>query len=345
VAALSNAPRFLPAASGEADALPGRGLRVLTITNMYPTPERPAYGSFVEAQVSSLRRAGVGMDVHFIDGRRSKWEYVSAFATLRRRLARGGYDLVHAHYGFSGFYPIALASPLPLVTTFHGDDVMLGENLPRLKTFVRELVSRRADAVIVQSAEMKEILGLESARVIPMGVDLERFRPMDRSACRLAAGYAPDLRYALFPYDRSRRVKGFDLAAAAVALVTRINPAVRLRTVAGEPPERMPLHFNAADLLLFTSLREGSPTAVKEALACDLPIVATAAGDVAERIAGVAGCWLVERSADRVASAVLRVLEDHDPRSAGRAAVGPLDIGAVALRLIEVYRTLVPRHA
>src|SRR5262249_7772645 len=163
------------------------GLRVLTITNLYPTPGSPAYGSFIASQVESLRAAGVATDVDFIDGRRSKWEYLRALPRIRHRLRSGGYDLAHAHYGYRGVYPL-LFHGIPVVVSFLGDDVIMGhERLSALKQRVRDYVVERADAIIVKSEEMKDVLerrapGRGSAHgsrihVVPNGVDLERFAP------------------------------------------------------------------------------------------------------------------------------------------------------------------------
>jgi glycosyltransferase involved in cell wall biosynthesis len=318
----------------------GEGLRVLTVTNMYPTPDAPAYGSFIASQVESLREEGVETDVDFIDGRRSKWAYVRALPRIRASVARGRYDLVHAHYGYSGVYPL-LFHALPVVVSFCGDDVIMGhEKLSWLKRRVRDYVSARADAVIVKTQEMKDVLGLAGVQVVPNGVDLRRFNPRDRRACRREAGYQEGRRYVLFPYDPSRSQKGYGLAASAMEIVTRELPNTELRVVWGTPPETMPLHYNAADLLLHTSRWEGSPNAVKEALACDLPVVAVASGDLEARLARARGCHLVERSPQALASAILAVLADPDPRAFGRAAVEELDIRATARRIIRLYKSL-----
>src|SRR5262249_48770749 len=137
---------------------PGSGLKVLTITNLYPSPAAPAYGSFIASQVQSLIAEGVAMDVDFIDGRRSRWAYARALPRIRRRLREGGYDLVHAHYGFSGVYPLLFRRG-PVVVSLLGDDAIMGhERLSALKRLTRDFVVRRADAIIVKSPEMKSVL-------------------------------------------------------------------------------------------------------------------------------------------------------------------------------------------
>ena len=318
--------------------------RVLTLTNMYPTPERPSYGCFVEAQVESLRKQGLAVDVHFIDGRTSRWAYARALRSVREKMRSGAYDLVHAHYGYSALYPLVLGK-LPLIVTFHGSDVLIandGGAASRrwLDLKVRDYVAAHADAVIVQTPEMRDALrgAAKPVRVIPMGIDIERFRPLDRAACRSQLGYEATERAALFPYDPARTIKGHDLAKAAMALVRRDVPGARLRVVEGADPTDMPVHYNAADCLLIASVREGSPNTIKEALACNLPVVSTDCGDAATMLDGVSGCRIAERTAASLAAGLLEVFSRPDPRSNGRASVASLDLRATAARIAGVYQ-------
>jgi len=114
-------------------------MRVLIMTAMYPTPENPAFGSFIRTQVESLRRAGVDVEVLILRGRSRKWNYLKGIFQLRRRLARGSIDLVHAHYGLVGM--IARTQwKVPVVATYHGDDFVGNSQQAR-----KEDASKRAD--------------------------------------------------------------------------------------------------------------------------------------------------------------------------------------------------------
>ena len=158
--------------------------RVLVVTNLWPTEADPGYGSFVKAQMDSLRPLDVEYDVLFIDGRRSRWNYLRAIGELRRRLRGARYDLIHAHFGLSGWVA-RCQGRVPVVVSFMGDDV-LGRptRSGRITLYGRCLqisgyiLARIVPAVIVKSRQMKAKLRLDSARVIPNGVDLELFRPM-----------------------------------------------------------------------------------------------------------------------------------------------------------------------
>jgi glycosyltransferase involved in cell wall biosynthesis len=133
-------------------------------------------------------------------------------------------------------------------------------------------------------------------------------------------------------------VKRLDLARDAVAAATRLVGPIRFVVSDGTmPPESMPTLMNAADCLLLTSDYEGSPTVVKEALACNLPIVSVDAGDVAERLKGVEHSRIVSRDPGAIGRAVAEVLASRT-RSNGRASVRDLDSATIALRLIAAYR-------
>jgi len=147
--------------------------------------------------------------------------------------------------------------------------------------------ARVADAVVVMSRRMAADLGGD-CRVIPHGVDTEQFRPLDRRLARRELGWDDGRLHVLYPYDTARPVKNFPRAERIVGSVAdRISGEIALNVVTGVPHERMPAYMNAADALLLTSAHEGSPNAVKEALACNLPVVSTPVGDVPERLAGV----------------------------------------------------------
>jgi glycosyltransferase involved in cell wall biosynthesis len=312
-----------------------RPLNILTVTSIYPTPEEPGLGAFVASQVASLRKAGLGVDVLFLDARRSKWELVRGIAQVRTRAASGDYDLVHAHFGYNGV-PACLQSRLPVVISFCGTDL----NHPRFRPISR-WVARRADACIVKSDRLREILGIPAA-VIPNGVDTSRFRPIHRDEARRRLGLIPDARYALFVSNPARPEKRYDLAKAAVAAAQEASGPIEMLVLHNRPQHELPVYFNAADLLLLTSSSEGSPNAVKEAMACNLPIVSTDVGDVRQVLGKTHNCAVCDPVADSLAHGIRTVLCDG-ARSNGRSRIAHLASDAVAARIVAVYRRALDR--
>src|SRR6266567_1076118 len=238
--------------------------RVLVVTNLWPTERNPGYGSFVQAQMESLRPLGVEFDVLFLNGNESLWNYARGVRQLRRQLRSKPYDLVHAHFGLSGCVAL-FQSRTPVVVSFMGDDVLgrfkRNGRISLVGRFFRSssyFMSRRVAAVIVKSAEMKTTLRLSSARVIPNGVDLNLFQPMDRIKARRALGLAPGVRFVLFPFDPAIENKRYDLVEAAVNKAKRAIPELEILVVSGVPRDHMPLYLSAADALVIASQSEGS---------------------------------------------------------------------------------------
>jgi teichuronic acid biosynthesis glycosyltransferase TuaC len=308
-------------------------LRVLSVTNMWPVPTAPQFGIFVEREVCYLRRHGVAVDVLFINGRASRAAYLRAVTQLRAKLQGGSYNLIHAHYVFTGLV-CRTQRRLPIVLTHHGVEVMQGWQSP-----LCWVASRAVDAVVVRTDAMRTSLGLAQASVIPAGVDLDFFRPMPKMQARDVLSLPRGLKMAIF-VGEPRPEKRLALAQQAVALL----PDVSLHHVHGVGPECVRMFMNAADVLVLTSRREGSPNVVKEALACNLPVVAVDVGDVAGLIGSVDGCHLVEPSPLDVARGIRRVLDEEGPFN-GREAVATLAWPNMTRRLIEVYEKVMAAHA
>ena len=316
----------------------GVTLHVLLVTNMWPTEEDPGFGVFVHQQVEALRRLGVDFDVLLIHGRRGRQVYARAVRDVRDRLRSGHYDLIHAHYVLSGLACVmarpGVPSP-PLLVTHHGVEVFDGWQAP-LSAFV----TARADETIVVSAAMAERLGLGPESVIPMGVDLEGFAPGSRAEARAALGLGGSDELVAW-VGAERPEKRLDLARAAVNVLQVRRPDVRLHQVTGRPHSEVPLHMRAADCLLLTSSREGAPVVVKEALACDLPVVSTDVGDVAEITAEVEGCAIAAPTPEALAAALDAALEHG--RVAGRAVVERYGVDRMAERVLAAYERVAER--
>src|SRR5690348_13811789 len=309
----------------------GRPIRVLMLTCAWPPPDRPGYTTtFIRRQVEFLQAAGVAVDVFHVTSAMRPTNYLRAWIGARRRATPDRYDLVHAQFGQSGL--VALPKRLPLVVTFRGDDLqgIVGRDLRvtaagRVLQTVSRLVARAADACIVVSEHMKAFLPRSvPATVIPSGLDFGQFRPMPRDDARAHLGLPPDKRLVLFVGNPAVERKRYPLAREAMDILSRSLPAELV--VAWKVRHRdVPFWMNACDALVFTSMQEGSPNAVKEALACDLPVVSVPVGDVAQRLDGVAGCELcADERPETIAAALARVL-DRGERIDGRSAVRELD--------------------
>jgi len=323
-----------------------RPLRILMVTCEWPREKWGGTAHFIVRQAEFLRAAGVDVDVLEFKGGKMPHRYARAWLEVRRRLRKGSHDVVHAQFGQSGL--VTLPSSRPLVVTYRGDDVegelsddhgkhtAIGRVMPALSRFV----ARRADAVIVVSAHLGNLLGPLPApvHVIPSGLNLELFRPVPKDKALQALSLSSDRRRVLFVGNPHLARKRFALAQAAVS---RLNQRLPVEMLVGwqVPHTQIPLMMNAADALVFTSLQEGSPNAVKESLACDLPVVSVPVGDVAHRLADVDGCELCpDDRVETIAAALERVLR-RGTRVNGAAAVAQLDERLLTQRVIGVYHS------
>jgi glycosyltransferase involved in cell wall biosynthesis len=305
-------------------------IRVLNLVSSMNTP-------LLQQQIPELERQGVESTVLSVPGKwspgaqRSVGNYVSMYAkTLRHTLKRGEYDVIHANYGLLA--PIAVAQPtsLPVVASVWGTDLYgkFGWAVRRSAPF--------CDAVVVMSERMREDIGGDAV-VIPHGVDFEKFQPRPQAEAQAQLGWDPDAHHVLFPYPPRRTVKDHPRAKRLISVVDeRMEKPVYLQVVQGIRHESISTYLNAADMLLLTSKHEGMPNSVKEALACNLPVVSTDVGDVARYLADVTPS-AVHDDDESLVEATVEILSAGE-RSNGRAQVEDIRLERTVERLKGVDR-------
>ncbi|WP_332897111.1 MULTISPECIES: glycosyltransferase [unclassified Haladaptatus] len=306
----------------------------LRVLNLVTSSE----STFFRQQVRSLEDRGVSCTNLAVSPKRPKTDektetrpvtdYIRFFGTATKE-SFGEYDLIHANSGLIA--PAAVFQPnLPVVLSLWGSDLM-GKFGP-----VSKFCARHADEVIVMSAEMAELLG-QDCHIIPHGVDTERFKPMDKAAARAELGWEQDETYVLFPYAASKSVKNYPRAARVVdAVREQYDGTLNLQTVFRVPHEQMPLYMNAADVLLLTSHREGSPNATKEALACNTPVVSAAVGDVRDQLRGISPSAVGETDEELI-DGLLSVLESTKEPNAREKVLKEMSAERMGERIHEVY--------
>jgi hypothetical protein len=199
-------------------------------------------------------------------------------------------------------------------------------------------VSLFADHVIVVSEHLAKTLPPQVRYdVIPSGVDLSVFKPIDKRHARTQLGWHPTRHTILFGGDPAVPGKRFLLAKQVVDTLRDRGFDPHLVRAQGIRPRDMPLYINASDVMLLTSAHEGSPNVVKEALACNVPVVSTDVGDVRIRIGEIAGCHVCEESVSTLADAVEEVLERDQPNVEGRITVLGLDERVLAKKVRQIY--------
>jgi glycosyltransferase involved in cell wall biosynthesis len=310
-------------------------MRALIVTNMRPSPARPALGSFVADQVAALRATGEAeVEVHaFAPG--SLRAYAQAGAELRRRWRGTRFEVVHAHFGLTAWPSRAVAADVHAIT-LHGTELVH----PRSRALTLAALPL-ADLVAVVSDPLAALVPRWATRgrrpaILPTGVALDRFHRIDRAQARTKLGLDPAARHLLFPADPARPEKRVDRAR-------QVAGETELRTLGAVAPAEVPLHVNAADAVLVTSERESFGLAALEALACDVPVLSTPVGVAPQALAGVQGALCAEFDADRWRAALAPHLAVADPRIAGRAHAEPWSADTMARRVLDAWRDALDR--
>jgi teichuronic acid biosynthesis glycosyltransferase TuaC len=308
-------------------------VRVLHLTNMWPSSGSPHAGTFVVNLVEGLKRGGVDCEVLSIERWRSKLEYFRALPRLLRTVRTGRFDLIHAQYAHSVLLAHAQRR-VPVVGHFHGE---LQDGHGRKDYALAQLAARLTRHLIVVDERSAARVHSPHLRVIPIGVDPERFRPMDRGEARRALGLDPERPYVLFSSNPARPEKDYPLFQRAFQAIRRRIPRAAELVLHGRTYDEVPAILNAVDVLLLTSIAEASPTVVKEAMLCNLPVVSTDVGDVRARLAGVSRSAVTSRDPDALAGAAVSVLV-AGARSNGRERAPEIDLGKTAEKTISFYR-------
>ena len=306
-----------------------------------------AVSPVVGNQAEALMSEGVEIEWYLLKGKGIKG-YLKNVKPLRKYLKEHKYDAIHAHYSLSAFVA-SLAGAKPLVVSLMGSDVKAAG---WYKFIIRLFATFGGwKSIIVKSNDMYRSLGIKRAIVIPNGVNMERFKPMDKVECQKKLGWKISndklqttnaVRHILFPANALRPEKDYALAEAAVQIINHksqiTNTHVVLYAFENTPNAETPYWYNAADVVLMTSKWEGSPNAIKEAMACSRPIVATNVGDIVERTSGVEGCYVAQsREPQELASLIEKALAFEVTKGRERIIEDQLDRHVINLRLIGVY--------
>jgi len=307
-------------------------LRVLVVTNLYPTTERPFMSTFVKEQVESMRESypDLTIDVRVIEGERPRWAYLREILRLPAIVKKGKYDIVHAHFGLT--LVSTLLARVPVVVTFHGSDLLVNPTKQ-----VSRLLAPMASKVIVVSQKLRDSVGY--GEVIPCGIPVKNFTlPLcheNKPGPRI-----PGELKVLFPSNPTNKIKDYGLFQAVCKELERRGYKVEEVHLANINRAKVQEVYWNCDLMLLTSLSEGSPTVIKEALAAKLPFVSVDVGDVKEWAALVDfGKVVQDRDPSTIADTVISLLSrvQHRPSLDNSKCLEAMDIDNIARRIRRVY--------
>lgn len=324
-------------------------MNILVVTNLYPNEHSPSSGTFVATQIESIKSRGIEVSVCHVDrsglGVRA---YLKMGRDIRNIIKLKSPDIVHVMYGGALAVVASLSvRGFPVIVSFCGSD-LLGEPLPGM---LRQLMIRggvwgsryiasRAAHIIVKSRNLYDALprSVDQKRitVLPNGVDLTKFRPLDMHSCRTRLGLPIDAFVIMVTSNNHNPRKRRWLSDAAISLIQAKGINACIYDLVSARHSDVPLWLNACNMVVLTSVHEGSPNIIKEALACNRPIVSVDVGDVAERVSGVDGCFVVEPNPEAIAEKMLEIYRFW-PSTDGRKNVEELSLEKVADRLIGIY--------
>lgn len=300
---------------------------------------------FARRQMTALEQGGVNVRNFFLSSRTSPSALVGEIRRFRKTIRQFDPHVVHAHYGTVTSLFCALATKRPLIISFRGSDLNPTSDIGKVRSLIGRLFSQisviRASQVICVSQELKDRLwfGSPPASIIFDGVDLSLFKPMAREEARRKLGWNQNSKLIFFNLGGRPAGKRLNLAEGAVDHARRSIPDVDLVPVSKVDPEKIPLYMNACDCLLLTSDWEGSPTVVKEALACNLPVVSVDVGDVRELVKGVQPSWIVPANPETLGNALVEILRTG-ARSNGYVRAGEMSERHTTGRVLELYRAV-----
>ncbi|MFC4872881.1 glycosyltransferase family 4 protein [Negadavirga shengliensis] len=265
-------------------------LNILYVTNMYPAPEHPVDGIFIQEQIKDISELlPIKHEVFLIDSvYRGKKEYIKSLFRIPRKIKSGKYDLIHIHYGLSGLFLLLFRPKTKVFLTLHGSDIQKREK-NGWQVWLTKKILHKADKVFVQNQAMKDLVlpFNPKVEVLTCGINSDFFKPVN--------GFkkTPHTKLVVFPSSPSREVKNFPLFTEVLKRANEASTCkIEHACVDNLDRDEVRTLLNKADCLLMTSKTEGSPQVIKEALSCNLPVVSVPVGDVAEITDGIPNCYV-----------------------------------------------------
>lgn len=311
------------------------------------TPERMSFAKRLAGGIEAL-----GIRVHKVGVVKSPnpIAFIRQGLVLRTKIRELKPDVIVAQYGsYTGLLVAVFGTP-PIIVTLRGSDLnpepYTNRALQLMQHSASRLAALLADGIVCVSRELADRLTVRKpSAIIPSPTDLDLFRPRNQQECRGLLGWPSNEHVAVFLGGKNAKLKGIDLAHDVRRELLSRRSQVNLRIVDSEIPiAEVHVYLNAADCLLFLSRYEGSPNLIREACACNLPVVATPAGDISEVLREVAPGRLVARDVREIADAVESIC-GSGTRSNGRDHVNQYSTAEISRRSVDFYQEVAGRCA
>ena len=330
-----------------------RVVRILVVTQMWPSPERPELGAFVERQVRALERLGADVAVASVapgpGGWRAPLKWIRLFSAARDAARTSRPDVVVGHFLFPGGWAARRAARIaqaPYAVVAHGRDVANAETSVWLRRRTRRVLSGAGLVVAVSQPLADRLAAVCSlppdVLIAHMGVDRTTFRPGDRDIAASALGPEPRR-----PLVVQIGVKNGAALAEAVAGIdgelwlAGSGPAVAGARMLGlVPPAEVSRVLRAADVAAFVPEREGYGLGALEAMACGLPVVVSRTIPVTADLPPSCAVIVDPREPAAIGAALRAAIALPRDDPGGPAAADANSVDAMAARLLHALDRL-----
>jgi glycosyltransferase involved in cell wall biosynthesis len=290
---------------------------------------------FISDQVKAIETLEKAIRFHYfhIKGK-GVFGYLKNFNRLKAALSENKIDVIHAHYSFSGFLA-NIQRKVPVITTYHGSDINVFKN--KIISIVVQVLSKQN--IYVSKQLYQNALVKSRSVIIPCGVDLKLFKPMNKETERNYFNLDLSKCYILFSSYFNNAVKNYELLKNAIATLN--NNSVEVIELKGLKRHEVAKLMNAVDICVLTSFSEGSPQFIKEAMSCNKPIVATKVGDITWLFGNVHGCFFADFDTNDLKNKINSATEysEYYKNTEGRNRIISLGLDAetTAKKIIDVY--------
>lgn len=297
--------------------------------------------------IDAVRNQNNMVDVYSFSKRNSMTAFIKSGLRIRKLTSGNNVDFIYSFWGGPASLVTVLFSRKPVFLTLLGSDILGSydkKHRSNFKGFIiaafTKMACRKAKGVIVMSEEMKNKLSEKVKKktiVLPECINLDVFKPMDPFFCKQYLNYPAASKVILFFPGDGRIVKNRDFALRVISKLFEMHPGLLFIEVEHVENSELVYYYNAADLLLVTSLHEGSNNTIKEALACNCPVVSSDSGDAASRLSGIESCFVMDDfNVDEYVERINQVFLTGRA-SNGRDTVMPLSPENTADKLISFF--------
>lgn len=295
---------------------------------------------FIKDQAEDLNKINIKVD-YFRFNLINKYNIFRRIKDLNELINANKYDVIHAHYGLWGFVSLFKANKVPLITTFHGSDINIW--YINILSSIAARFSRHS--IFVSEALYSKILIKpkdKSYSIIPCGIDLDVFYPIGKIEARKRMHLDIDKIYILFSSHFDNKVKNYPLALSTLKLLPFECEIVELAKMTREEVNWM---MNSVDCLLLTSLSEGSPQVIKEALLTNLPIVSVDVGDVRDNVENVMNCYVAKSDKFHLSDCIKKLKSDKFSRTNGREKAFRFDKDLISSQIGNTYEEILKKRS